>query len=585
MFGTRRGSLMLMVLVFMIALSGLATAFLFSVNNAGKITAGQVNNQKAFYLAEAGLQRAKWYLLHTAPDGSTNTLWRTSEYPAVAGVDPTDPQAETLDGGIYTMWVRDYAIDGSIYLTASSTLNEVKRTLYQRVKTGPLLWLKFDDGSGATAADSSGNGSAGTLIDGPVWSAGKVGTGALSFDGFSSYVSLPVMANPAGAVSFAAWVYPTGCDHTTDSSIVGSETWDGSGKIMMSLRQDWNINDVAGTLPSVNGDCYLFSDIYAGDPSRPEGMHGTRIVSLNQWQHVAGVFDKVGKKVYFYLNGTLDAEVPYDFSGTATLDFSNLNIGKFLDRLFAGNIDDVRVYSRVLSADEVAQLYADGDLVGHLEFDEGSGTAVADSSGNGNAGSLVNGAAWTTGKVNGAVSFDGSDDHVLMDPISVTSVNDWTLAAWLKPSILPQASIAVFHGYEDGGAGNGWGFGIGEGDADTEGAKLIGIFSGLEWLYAGYTFDSVDVWHHVVMKRSSSTTSFFVDGVQTATIANTDPRPPTGFRVGSQIDTRYWKGLVDDVRVYNRALSADEIARLYAGDTTESVNRRLSIVPGSWGEK
>ena len=73
-------------------------------------------------------------------------------------------------------------------------------------------------------------------------------------------------------------------------------------------------------------------------------------------------------------------------------------------------------------------------LVGWWKFDEGSGTVAYDSSGNGNNGNLTNGPTWTTGKVGGALSFDGENDYV--DVPSIQSVNGGgvTFAVWIKPT-------------------------------------------------------------------------------------------------------------------------------------------------------
>src|SRR3990167_6079208 len=75
-------------------------------------------------------------------------------------------------------------------------------------------------------------------------------------------------------------------------------------------------------------------------------------------------------------------------------------------------------------------------LVGYWTFDEGSGATAADSSGNNNTGTLVNGPSWTTGKIGQALSFDGVDDLVTASGISNTP-SAFTLSAWIKFSQLP----------------------------------------------------------------------------------------------------------------------------------------------------
>jgi hypothetical protein len=72
-------------------------------------------------------------------------------------------------------------------------------------------------------------------------------------------------------------------------------------------------------------------------------------------------------------------------------------------------------------------------LIGHWTFDEGSGTTVADSSGNNNTGTLVNGPTWDTGKIGGALSFDGSDDYVDASNLSYNTDYPLTVSLWIQP--------------------------------------------------------------------------------------------------------------------------------------------------------
>src|SRR3989338_2173060 len=70
-------------------------------------------------------------------------------------------------------------------------------------------------------------------------------------------------------------------------------------------------------------------------------------------------------------------------------------------------------------------------LIGHWKFDETSGTSASDSSGNNNTGTLTNSPTWTTGKINSALSFDGTDDYVNIGNMNVSG-SGITIAAWVK---------------------------------------------------------------------------------------------------------------------------------------------------------
>ena len=74
-------------------------------------------------------------------------------------------------------------------------------------------------------------------------------------------------------------------------------------------------------------------------------------------------------------------------------------------------------------------------LVAYWKFDEGSGTSVADSSGNGNTGTLINGPQWTAGRLGNALFFDGIDDNVTVpDSASLDLSSAFTLSAWVNPA-------------------------------------------------------------------------------------------------------------------------------------------------------
>jgi Tfp pilus assembly protein PilX len=128
-FKDRRGVALIITFLFMLTLTIIVTAFLFMGSEGTKYVAMQINDAKAFYLAEAGLDRAIWYLLNTAPDGSTDGSWRTTAYAANPGPNPTDPQQEALGDGSYTIWVEDAG--ANIQITSTGTVSNIQRTIRQ----------------------------------------------------------------------------------------------------------------------------------------------------------------------------------------------------------------------------------------------------------------------------------------------------------------------------------------------------------------------------------------------------------------------------------------------------------------------
>jgi Tfp pilus assembly protein PilX len=125
-----KGSALLLTLIFMITLT-LITAAYFTMIRYGAINfSRQSDGVHAFYIAEAGIHKAAWYLLNTAPDGTTDGSWRTAAYPADAGSDPDDPQEESFDGGRYTMWVEDS--NGAVLVTSRGIYNGSTQLVHER---------------------------------------------------------------------------------------------------------------------------------------------------------------------------------------------------------------------------------------------------------------------------------------------------------------------------------------------------------------------------------------------------------------------------------------------------------------------
>ena len=364
---SRRGSLMLVTLMFMVALSVFAVTFLFLVIHGDRITAGQMDNKKAFYLAEAGINKARWYLLHTAPDGTTDGSWRTTAYPTAAGEGATDSRKEDFEDGSYTMWVENYTVDGSIYLTASSIVNGLARTVYQRVRMAglqPVGWWKFDDANfSSIAVDSSGNGFDGTAMGTPTSdNNGKFGKAAI-FDGMSRFsVGTGIQPSTYAGMTMAAWIKTT---FNTDGVIeIIMSKWDMGADCGEASFQSMGL-----ALSIAGEDVILHSLVFDSASSSSNDMP---VVSNNlkdgAWHHVAVTCpSEDGALMYMYIDGILvqsQARVGTGFNDNST----PFEIGSGVDNCapilginpsFRGSIDDARIYNRVLSATEIGNIYTD----------------------------------------------------------------------------------------------------------------------------------------------------------------------------------------------------------------------------------
>ena len=179
-----------------------------------------------------------------------------------------------------------------------------------------------------------------------------------------------------------------------------------------------------------------------------------------------------------------------------------------------------------------------------------------------NHGTVV-GAVPTTdrfGTPNAAYLFNGSSSRIEFPgpPVPFQHTN-WTIAAWVKSASLSQAGMAVYVGSDNGIGSDGFGFGF------NGSAVLQGFFPDMAqgWVSTGASISGTSQWAHVVMLRTNGVTSFYLNGVQTPNTTSLPTRAPTDFTIGSQNGLRYFNGSIDDVRIYNRAISTNEVMQIY----------------------
>lgn len=199
--------------------------------------------------------------------------------------------------------------------------------------TGRVAAYGFEEGTGATLGDVSGNSNNGA-ITGATWTTqGKYGKG-LSFDG-NDLVAVADSASLDLSTGYTieAWVFPNQ-PLTTDSPAVVKEK---SGGIVYNLAAH------NGTAPMTKVTLASGSSTSAVGPS---------VLPINTWTHLAGTFD--GTNVRLYVNGTQVAITPA--SGGIQTSTGPLNIGynSIFSYFFKGVIDEVRVYDHALSASEIA---------------------------------------------------------------------------------------------------------------------------------------------------------------------------------------------------------------------------------------
>src|SRR5439155_11822047 len=203
-------------------------------------------------------------------------------------------------------------------------------------------------------------------------------------------------------------------------------------------------------------------------------------------------------------------------------------------------------------------------LVAAYNFNEGSGSTVADSSGHGLTGT-VQGATWTTGgRYGNALNFNGSSSYVdLGNPSLLQLIGSTTWSAWVNAASDPADDGQIIAKSNDT---SGWQF---KTSPDTGPHTFgVGVSGGANTFAQRYstTVRSLNVWYHVagVYNASARTLDIYVNGVlDNGTLRGTIPASQINSAVNVNIGRRsggfYFNGVIDDVRLYNRALSQAEI--------------------------
>jgi N-acetylneuraminic acid mutarotase len=433
------------------------------------------------------------------------------------------------------------------------------------------MWLSsgYEDGSKCAIYYS--------INEGAQWVDGIVGN-ALDFDGDDDYIgsigttSTFSFIHNIGIFTLEAWIKLN--DYSSDDYyvILGSTTGSAYKGFSFVYDNRFGISDNQLLLAinnGISGDAIIIST--SSDDA----------ITNNEWHHVAVTGD--GLKVIFYVDGVADPG-----SGTmgpkASGDASDvLNIARSPHHSapyhYEGIIDEVKIWNKALSAEEIQSHYMMIYLEGYWKFDESSGQIAYDSSGN-NIDGVVNGATRIDGQVGGALSFDGDDDYV--GPIGTTSTFSFiqnsgvfTIQAWIKLDDYTADNYFGIVANEGGSLYKGFFFIYDNNQGFYDNQLRLGLFKGSSGNTVINSKSSVDIitdneWHHVAVTGDASNIVFYVDGVPdlgSGTMGSKSSGDSTDFlnigrtpHPGSHV---YFKGSIDEVAIWDRTLSTNEILENY----------------------
>jgi len=418
---------------------------------------------------------------------------------------------------------------------------------------GLVGYWSFDEGRGTQASDLSGNGNDGVLNGGAEWIGGRLGQAVDFTEGTGAEVDVSNADFGLENITASAWIKPeTAAD--SRAPII---------RVDQFYFQVYNDNQLATYWYGWNNQGYHYSTANS--------------IEIGMWQHVAVTWEK-GVGIKLYINGELDTEIPNDGTGLST---NWVKIGRETStREYDGIIDEARIYNRALSASEIQSLYAntkstvvgenssnyysDG-LVAHWTFDGStlSGTNVSDVAGESD-GTLTAGPEPTLGRIGQGMLFNGTSGGVnLGNPSALQITGDQTIAMWVYPENFSARRNPFAKAY--GGEGT-----ITQ---ETSGGLnyYYGTNGGNSGPYQGFGSSAsivLNTWNHIAIVRDLSANPmrlrWYINGAETSVANATYAAAVSGTNpayIGQGYVSRY-AGVIDDVRIYNRALSANEVRGL-----------------------
>jgi hypothetical protein len=420
------------------------------------------------------------------------------------------------------------------------------------------------------ANDSKGT-NHGTLVNGATFSTGKIGQ-AFQFDGTNDYLKLPNNSlNFIDDFSVGFWMKLGSLNQT--SYIIDSAGFSGIG------TTGWVLNLTSGNLNFT---------IHNNNNASSIGANYV-LTSTSVWYHIV-ITSKSGYNAIYINNSLIMSNTSTMRPNYVTSSYSIPYIGVFKTantQFFNGNIDGLNFWNKSLTVDEVTQLYNSGNGA-QYPYSSQSLPSPNDAVGT-NHGSLMNGVAFSTGKVGNAFTFDGVNDYVSFPTNSWNSLvgTDLTISLWVKfastanqtlISNMSSPSINVWSGWEIRLVGgqptiymwNNSGTGVG-----AQGSVI-----------------STNTWYHIVATRKKgSRTRIYINGSLAQTDTNTpDPSingtyyPNIGhLQYSSTYHGLYMTNgsLIDSVDLWSKEISADEVTQLYNSGTGAQYPFSTQTLPSS----
>lgn len=420
------------------------------------------------------------------------------------------------------------------------------------LSNGLKAWYKMDGGT----TDSSGNGNDAVNNGASLTTDYRNGANcAYSFNGSSNYMTVPNAYAPTNNIlTISAWVkrFQT----ISNGSIIGNYN---------------SANNVGGYTVSIGASPCSGNQVKVTKFGIVDICIGSFPADTN-WHSLIVVWS--GSGVVDYVDGVSNGSSANTSNFNASTGPTEIgNLGGSGITYWKGSIDDVRIYNRALTSSEIAQLSgeysnsklsaASGEkgLAGWWKFDGNTkdSTPYADNAVS-NTGVL---AADRRGRANSAYSFNGTNQCMTIPNTSNINIDTYTISVWINTTQTPVSDADFVEKWTGSGS---YPYAL---RLQSNGHPSIRAYDGTNNPSVTATIAVNDGnWHHVVATRTyHGAMQIFVDGVS----AGSGTDNTTGTTTGSSAvyvgcrgaPSQYFSGSLDDLRIYNRVLSASEINTLY----------------------
>ncbi|MES2707049.1 MAG: LamG domain-containing protein [Verrucomicrobiota bacterium] len=437
----------------------------------------------------------------------------------------------------------------------------------------------------------------------------RAGTGALACDGtgdFSDLAVSPIVVT--GDFSVSVWFKP----QTGGAGLTGT-----ARAFVFESKPAYAVSFGLRAGSGGNASFQFYADITEGaDPNLSYELPNSEV---DQWHHFVYTYDLANTTVKGYLDGELRYEI---FLPAPLLDITGFNTGTYRSangRWFSGFIDEQVFWQRALTPEEIGAVFTGGGgnktfavisaeagnaalktgLAAYYPYDSHNDREVANAAVALGAPGFAGDSALLTGDYvtpdnivppltteasqarsgTGALLCDGVNNYASIDGNPVDPTLGWSVSAWFRPDTggLGYESAATRAFIYETGVNYPISLGLRGGAAsDTTNIQMFSLLNTGTAVFAGYELPSaqLDQWHHFaqVYDPGAGTITGYLDGVVTHTLSDTVDgtqyplQSYTGFRLGTYrvADGRWFKGLIDEVAMWQRPLAESEVRQVLA---------------------